>query len=60
MYTILGILSLFVFIYSMVASRIERSVIFGPMIFVSFGYLVGPQIIILNAQTAGFQIYSVV
>jgi NhaP-type Na+/H+ or K+/H+ antiporter len=42
MYVELAILSLFVFIYSMVAGRIERSVISGPMVFVVAGFLMGP------------------
>ena len=42
MYTELGILALFVFFYSMVAGRIERSVISGPMVFVAAGFLMGP------------------
>jgi len=42
MYVALGILALFVFIYSMVAGRIERSAISGPMVFVVAGFLMGP------------------
>ena len=36
MYVELAILALFIFVYSMVAGRIERSAISGPMIFVVF------------------------
>ena len=42
MYIELGILALFVFLYSMVAGRIERSAISGPMVFVVVGFLLGP------------------
>jgi len=42
MYVELAILALFIFIYSMVAGRIERSVISGPMVFVVAGFLIGP------------------
>jgi NhaP-type Na+/H+ or K+/H+ antiporter len=42
MYVELAILALFIFLYSMVAGRIERSVISGPMIFVVAGFLIGP------------------
>lgn len=42
MYLELAILALFVFIYSLVAGRIERSVVSGPMVFVVAGFLMGP------------------
>ena len=42
MYIELAILALFVFIYSLVAGRFERSMISGPMVFVAVGFLVGP------------------
>jgi len=42
MYAELAILALFIFIYSMVAGRIERSAISGPMVFVVAGFLMGP------------------
>ena len=42
MYVELAILALFIFLYSMVAGRIERSVISGPIIFVVVGFLMGP------------------
>ena len=42
MYVELAILALFIFLYSMVAGRIERSAISGPMVFVAAGFLMGP------------------
>ena len=42
MYVELAILALFIFLYSMVAGRIERSIISGPMVFVVAGFLMGP------------------
>jgi len=42
MYIELAILALFIFIYSMVAGRVERSVISGPMVFVTAGFVMGP------------------
>ena len=42
MYIELAILALFIAVYSMVAGRIERSVISGPIIFVLAGFLIGP------------------
>jgi NhaP-type Na+/H+ or K+/H+ antiporter len=42
MYIELAILALFIAIYSMVAGRVERSVISGPMVFVVAGFLMGP------------------
>jgi len=42
MYIELAILALFIFIYSLVAGRVERSVISGPMVFVTVGFLLGP------------------
>lgn len=41
MYLELAILALFVFIYSLVAGRVERTVISGPMVFVVAGFLFG-------------------
>lgn len=38
----LAIIALFVFLYSVIAGRVERSVISGPMIFVAAGFLMGP------------------
>ena len=45
MYVELAILALFIFIYSLVAGRIERSVISGPMVFVVVGFLMGPSVL---------------
>jgi NhaP-type Na+/H+ or K+/H+ antiporter len=45
MYIELAILALFVFIYSLVAGRFERSMISGPMVFVVVGFLVGPSVL---------------
>jgi len=42
MYSELAILALFIFVYSLVAGRIERSAISGPMVFVTAGFLLGP------------------
>jgi len=42
MYIELAILALFIFLYSLVAGRIERSAISGPMVFVVAGFLMGP------------------
>jgi len=42
MYVELAILALFIFTYSLVAGRIQRSVISGPMVFVVAGFLLGP------------------
>jgi NhaP-type Na+/H+ or K+/H+ antiporter len=45
MYLELAILALFVFVYSMIAGRVERSVISGPMVFVVAGFLMGPSVL---------------
>ena len=42
MYVELAILALFIFLYSIVAGRVERSAISGPMVFVVAGFLMGP------------------
>jgi NhaP-type Na+/H+ or K+/H+ antiporter len=42
MYVELAILALFIFLYSIVAGRIERSAVSGPMVFVVAGFLMGP------------------
>jgi NhaP-type Na+/H+ or K+/H+ antiporter len=42
MYDRLAILALFVSFYSLIAGRLERTVISGPIIFVSAGLLIGP------------------
>jgi hypothetical protein len=40
-YAELAILAVFVFLYSAVAGKIERSVISGPMIFTAVGLVIG-------------------
>lgn len=45
MYVELAILALFIFIYSLIAGRVERSVISGPMVFVVVGFLIGPSVL---------------
>ena len=42
MYIQLAILALFISVYSMVAGRVERSPVSGPMVFVVAGFLMGP------------------
>ncbi len=42
MYETLAVLALFAFIYSLIAGRIEKTWISGPIIFCAFGVLVGP------------------
>lgn len=42
MYASLTILAAFVFIYSVVAGRIEKMVISGPIVFTAFGLVMGP------------------
>lgn len=42
MYTNLAILTTFTFFYSIVARRMERTLISGPVVFILFGLLVGP------------------
>lgn len=42
MYVELSILAVFVFLYSAVAGRVERSVISGPMVFTVVGLVIGP------------------
>jgi len=45
MYVELAILALFIFTYSLVAGRIQRTVISGPMVFVVAGFLLGPSVL---------------
>jgi len=42
MYAHLAVLAIFVFLFSIVAGRVERSVFSGPMIFVTTGVVIGP------------------
>jgi len=41
----LAILAVFVFLYSLIAGRIDRSVLSGPIIFVTVGFLMGPMVL---------------
>ncbi|MBW2581888.1 MAG: sodium:proton antiporter, partial [Deltaproteobacteria bacterium] len=52
MYENLAVLVVFAFIFSVVAGRIERSTITGPMVFIAFGVIAGPVGLgILNMET---------
>ena len=42
MYEQLAVLAIFVFVYSVIAGRIERSVFSGPIVFVTVGVILGP------------------
>lgn len=42
MYEQLAVLAVFVFLYSLVSARLERTVFSGPMLFVSAGFIMGP------------------
>jgi NhaP-type Na+/H+ or K+/H+ antiporter len=42
MYSNLAVLVLFAFAYSVVAGRVERSAVTGPIIFIAFGLIAGP------------------
>jgi NhaP-type Na+/H+ or K+/H+ antiporter len=42
MYVELAFLALFIFCYSIVAGRLERSVVSGPIVFITAGFLMGP------------------
>lgn len=41
----LAVLTIFVFLYSLVSKRLERTAFSGPMIFVSAGFLMGPAVL---------------
>lgn len=45
MYEELAILALFVFLYSAVAGRVERSIVSGPIVFVVMGIVMGPMVV---------------
>ena len=45
MYDNLAILAGFAFLFSVIAGRIERSAVTGPMIYVLFGLLAGPMVL---------------
>lgn len=42
MYIEFAVLAAFAFLYSIVAGRVERTAITGPIVFMAFGFLVGP------------------
>jgi NhaP-type Na+/H+ or K+/H+ antiporter len=42
MYNDLATLALFAFVFSVIAGRVERSVVSGPMLFIAFGLVAGP------------------
>jgi hypothetical protein len=42
MYNDLATLALFAFAFSVIAGRVERSAVSGPMIFIAFGLVAGP------------------
>ena len=41
----LAILAVFVFLYSLVAGRMDRSILSGPIIFVTAGFIMGPMVL---------------
>jgi len=45
MHAQLAVLAVFVFLYSLVSKRLERTVFSGPMIFVAAGFLMGPAVL---------------
>jgi NhaP-type Na+/H+ or K+/H+ antiporter len=45
MYETVAVLAVFGFAYSIVASRIERTPINGPLVFMAFGFVVGPDVL---------------
>lgn len=54
MYFNLAVLATFVFLYSLVAGRIDRSSVSGPMIFVVAGFLLGPSVFgVLKGEATG-------
>ena len=44
MYNNLAVLAAFAFLFSVIAGRIERSVVTGPMVYIFFGLLAGPAV----------------
>ena len=42
MYIEMAVLALFIFCYSLIAGRIERMAMSGPIVFVIVGFLMGP------------------
>ena len=47
LYDDLAVLAGFVFLYSIVAGRIERMTLSGPIIFIVFGFIAGPTVLSL-------------
>jgi NhaP-type Na+/H+ or K+/H+ antiporter len=45
MYETLAVLAAFTFVYSIVASRLERTPVNGPVVFLAFGLVVGPDVL---------------
>ena len=57
MYENLAVLVVFAFIFSVVAGRIERSIITGPMVFIAFGLIAGPVGLgLLNMETRNVEL----
>ena len=54
MYQNAAMLAAFLFIYSAVAGRIERSLISGPIVFTVFGFVLGPRWVGLAATDCAF------
>ena len=42
MYSNVAVMVLFAFVYSVIAGRVERSAVTGPIIFIVFGLIAGP------------------
>lgn len=45
MYEQLAVLAVFIFLYSILSGRLERTVVSGPMIFVAAGFIMGPAVL---------------
>ncbi|MCH2098989.1 MAG: sodium:proton antiporter, partial [Pseudomonadales bacterium] len=45
MYTQLALLALFAFAFSLISGRLERTVVSSPMVYITFGFLVGPTVL---------------
>lgn len=45
MYATLAVLAAFAFVYSVVASRLERTPLSGPVVFLAFGVVAGPDVL---------------
>jgi NhaP-type Na+/H+ or K+/H+ antiporter len=60
MYETLAVLAVFGFAYSIVASRIERTPINGPLVFMAFGFMVGPDVLgLIDPQVRGEEMKTV-